>query len=153
PEDNGAFAESVIVLAYMHYDEVKQWEHIENTVGFEEDRGKDYADFKAKKAEILLNEVYKRFPEIKGKIVSVDISTPLTYRDYFYTPQGSIYGYAKDFNHPFQAYLSPQSKVSNLYFTGQNVNLHGALGVTVSAFMTCGEILGKKYLYDKVKIR
>lgn len=152
PEDNGAFAESVIVLAYMHYPEVAQWADTENTVGFKEERGKEYADFKTKKAEILLNEVYKRFPEIKGKVLSYDCSTPLTYRDYLYTPEGAIYGYAKDFNHPFQAYLSAQSKVSNLYFTGQNVNLHGALGVTVSAFMTCGEILGKKYLYDKVKI-
>ena len=99
-----------------------------------------------------MNEVYKRFPEIKGNVISHCASTPLTYRDYLYSPEGSIYGYAKDFNNPLKAYLSPQSKVSNLYFTGQNVNMHGVLGVTVSAFMTCGEILGKKYLYDKVKI-
>ena len=147
------YADSMIAIAYMNFDEVAKWANTENVVGFIQERGEDYEAFKQHKSEVLLNEVYKRFPEIKGKVVSHCASTPLTYRDYLYSPDGSIYGYAKDFNNPLKAYLSPQSKVSNLFFTGQNVNMHGVLGVTVSAFMTCGEILGKKYLYDKVKIK
>jgi hypothetical protein len=29
--------------------------------------------------------------------------------------------------------------------------MHGALGVTIGAVMTCGEILGLEYLLDKIK--
>lgn len=147
------WAESVIAIAYMNFEDVEQWKNTENVVGFEEDRGEKYKEFKEKHTEIFLKEVYKVLPELKGNIKSINVSTPLTYRDYLYSPNGSIYGYSKDYKNPLKAYISPQTKLNNLYFTGQNVNLHGVLGVTVSAFMTCGEILGKNYLYNKVKMQ
>lgn len=146
------WAESVIAIAYMNFEDVEQWKNTENIAGFETDRGTLYEAFKQKHNEIFLKEVYKVMPELKGNIQSINVSTPLTYRDYLYSPAGSIYGYAKDYKNPLKAYISPQTKLDNLYFTGQNVNLHGVLGVTISAFMTCGEILGKPYLYNKVKI-
>jgi hypothetical protein len=31
------------------------------------------------------------------------------------------------------------------------VNLHGALGVTIGAVMTCGEILGLPYVMEKIR--
>ena len=147
------WADSMIVIAYMNFEEVKLWCDSENVVGFEEARGSEYEAFKLLKSEKLLEEVYKRFPEIKGHVVSHCASTPLTYRDYLYSPEGSIYGYSKDYQNPLLSSISPKSKISNLLFTGQNINMHGVLGVTVSAFITCGEILGKKYLYDKVKLK
>lgn len=146
------WADSMIVLAGMLFDEVEQWQNTENVVGFEMDRGESYENFKEEKSQKLLEVLYKRFPEVKGNVLNYNASTPLTYRDYLYSPGGSIYGYLKDFNQPLLSYLSPKTKVSNLFFTGQNVNMHGVLGVTVTAFMTCGEILGKEYLYNKVKI-
>jgi len=151
--NSSQWADSMIVIAYMNFDDVQAWSASENVVGFEENRGADYEAFKIRKSEKLLKEVYKRFPEIKGNVVSHCASTPLTYRDYLYSPKGSIYGYSKDYNNPLLSYISPRSKISNLLFTGQNINMHGVLGVTVSAFMTCGELLGKKYLYDKVKLK
>lgn len=147
------WAESVIAIAYMNFEDVEQWKNTENVAGFEEERGKMYAEFKEKHNEIFLREVYKVMPQLKGNIKSINVSTPLTYRDYLYSPNGSIYGYSKDYKNPLKAYISPQTKLNNLFFTGQNVNLHGVLGVTVSAFMTCGEIMGKEYLYDKVKMK
>ena len=35
-------------------------------------------------------------------------------------------------------------------FTGQSLNMHGILGVTISAVITCSEILGKDYLLNKI---
>ena len=45
------YAESMTLLTYMRYDDVKQWGDTFNTVSKEDDRGKDYADFKKLKAE------------------------------------------------------------------------------------------------------
>lgn len=49
-----------------------------------------------------------------------------------------------------KTFISPRSKVKNIYFTGQNVRVHGVLGVTIGAFLTCCEILGSEYLMNKV---
>ena len=37
-----------------------------------------------------------------------------------------------------------------MFFTGQNLNLHGILGVTIGAVMTCGEIVGHENLVNKI---
>ncbi|MBQ0740648.1 all-trans-retinol 13,14-reductase, partial [Aquimarina celericrescens] len=77
-------------------------------------------------------------------------STPLSYRDYIGSNKGSMYGYVKDVNKPMHSFISPRTKIENLMFTGQSLNMHGILGVTISAVITCSEIIGKDYLLDKI---
>jgi len=43
------------------------------------------------------------------------------------------------------------TKIPGFYFTGQNLNMHGAPGVTIGAVMTCAEILGLEYLFNKIR--
>jgi all-trans-retinol 13,14-reductase len=62
-----------------------------------------------------------------------------------------MYGIEKDYRDPMKTLVLPRTKIPGLFFTGQNINLHGAAGVTIGAFMTCGEILGLEYLIQKVK--
>jgi all-trans-retinol 13,14-reductase len=38
-----------------------------------------------------------------------------------------------------------------LYLTGQNLNLHGILGVTISALTTCGAFTDLATLVQKIK--
>jgi all-trans-retinol 13,14-reductase len=140
------YADGLIVLTYMTYDEVKQWD---NT--FVENRGEDYIEFKKQKAEKLLDAVEEKFPGIRSKIKSYYTSTPLTYRDYTGTPEGSAYGILKDFHNPLKTLILPKTKILNLLFTGQNLNVHGILGVTIGSVMTCGELLGLEYLVDKIR--
>lgn len=61
-----------------------------------------------------------------------------------------MYGFLKDAEKPMQAILSPKTKIDNLLFTGQSLNMHGILGVTIGAVLTCSEILGKAYLVDAI---
>ncbi|MBK7344573.1 MAG: hypothetical protein IPJ06_16650 [Saprospiraceae bacterium] len=44
-----------------------------------------------------------------------------------------------------------RTKISNLYLTGQNLNLHGILGVTMSALLTSSQFIGLESLLDKIK--
>lgn len=144
------WADSMTVIMYMNYDEVKQWEHTFNTKVNQNERGEDYEKFKARKTEIVLKELEKKYPDIRNCIQSVYSSTPLSYRDYIGNSKGTLYGYAKDSNEPLKSLLSPKTKIKNLYFTGQSVKMHGILGVTISAVATCTEILGADYLIKKI---
>jgi len=46
--------------------------------------------------------------------------------------------------------VAPKTKIPNFYFTGQNIDLHGVLGTTISAVLICSEILGLDYLLKKI---
>lgn len=144
------FAESLSILTYMHFDEVKQWENTYNHSGDEQERGTAYNKFKEYRSELLLNEVYKQLPELKGNIVARSAATPLTYRDYTATAKGSLYGILKDVNKPNETTIATRTKIPNLLLTGQNVNLHGVLGVSITAIATCAEFVGMEYLLDKI---
>lgn len=61
-----------------------------------------------------------------------------------------MYGYVKDVNKPLQSFISPRTKIKNLFFTGQSLNMHGILGVTIGAVITCSEIVGREYLLNKI---
>jgi len=140
------FAESMIAITYMKYEELLQWEN--TTI---EKRGEDYKNFKLQKAILFIDQIEKQFPGIKSKIKTFYTSTPLTYRDYTGTLEGSIYGIMKDCNNPLRSFILPRTKIPNLLMTGQNINLHGVLGVTIGSLLTCGEIVGFDYLLKKIK--
>lgn len=150
PETQTEFAEAFTVMAYMRYDEVKQWEGTHNTTLTESERDAQYQAFKARKAEKLLDVMEKKFPGLRNNLQAWYTSTPLSYRDYMGTTDGNMYGIAKDYREPMKTMISVKTKVPNLYLTGQSINLHGVLGVTESAILTCGAIIGKQYLLNKI---
>ena len=49
-----------------------------------------------------------------------------------------------------KTFIASKTKMDNLYLTGQCINMHGVLGVTIGAVVTCSEIVGKEYLVDKI---
>ena len=145
------YAEGITLMTYMRFDEVKQWENTFNTVSNEVSRGVDYENFKTKKAEKLFQTVEERFPGLTEAIQSYYVATPLSVRDYIGTDDGSLYGVVKDYREPMKTFISPRTKIPNLFLTGQNLNLHGVLGVTVSSVLTCSEILGTDYMIEKIR--
>jgi all-trans-retinol 13,14-reductase len=145
------FAEGITVMAYMRFDEVKKWEDTFNTVSEEASRGEEYEAFKKEKAKKLFDCVERQFPGFKSCIKSYTTATPLSARDYIGTDDGSLYGLTKDYRHPLRTIISPRTKIPNLFLTGQNLNLHGVLGVTISSVLTCSQLLGMDYLIEKIK--
>jgi len=149
--DDTEYCDGVTVMTYMRFDEVAKWKDTFNTVANENDRGVEYDEFKKVKSEMLFDMVEAKFPGFKDSIQSYYTATPLTVRDYIGTDDGSLYGITKDYREPMRTFISPRTKISNLYLTGQNLNLHGVLGVTVNAVMTCSQILGIDYMLEKIK--
>lgn len=148
---SGEYAESMTILTYMRYDEVKQWENTFNTVATENDRGEDYDAFKKRKAELLIDVVQEKFPGLRDSIKSYYTATPLSYRDYIGNDDGSMYGIVKDYRNPLKTFISPRTKLPNLYLTGQNLNLHGILGASMSGLVTCIAFLGSEEIIEKVR--
>lgn len=142
----GPSARTAIIMSPMRFQDVAAWEKSDSGA-----REKAYFVFKAKRARMLLEAVYRKYPGLKEAVVTIDISTPLTWRDYTGTPQGSMYGVVKVASNLLKTSVFPKTKVPGLFFTGQSVNLHGALGVTIGAVMTCGEVLGLPYVLKAVR--
>ena len=145
------YAEGMSVLTYMRYEEVQEWEDTFNTVSSKNSRGETYEAFKTRKAEKLLDEVEKKFPGLRSCIHSYYTATPLSFRDYIGNGDGSMYGIVKDYKDPLRTFISPRTKIPNLYFTGQNLNMHGILGAAMSGLVTCIAIMGNDHIIEKIR--
>ncbi len=172
---DGKWAQSVDLLSPMNWDEVSRW-----TEMLPGQRGEDYVDLKQKKLAECLKIVGRRLPELeriveesfetgsaggqkggsvggatgagRSKEVSCRVytSTPLSYNSYMGQPQGSAYGIRKDWRNTMGTVLTPSTPVENLLLTGQSLNLHGVLGVSMSSVFTCAAILGMDYLSKEI---
>ncbi len=145
------YAESMSILTYMRYDEVKPWENTFNTVSSANERGESYEAFKERKAEKLISLIEDKFPGIRDHIKSYYTATPLSFRDYIGNDDGSMYGIVKDYRNPLKTFISPRTKLPNLYLTGQNLNLHGILGASMSGLVTCIAFMGNESIIEKVR--
>ncbi len=145
------YADGASILTYMRFEEMKPWEDTFNTVSNVNERGETYEEFKVRKSEKLLDMVEEKFPGFRSHVKSYYSATPLSYRDYIGNGDGSLYGIVKDYKHTLKTFISPRTKIPNLYFTGQNLNLHGILGTAMSAIVTCTTLLGDDAIIGKIR--
>lgn len=131
PYSDTGYATTLDILTPMLWREVEQWQ--DTTIGH---RGDDYKAMKQRKAEQVIRIAEQQIPGLIEAIDHIYTSTPLTYRDYNHTPNGSAYGIRKDCNNPMMTILTPRTPISNLLMTGQNLMLHGLHGVTMTALYT-----------------
>jgi all-trans-retinol 13,14-reductase len=144
------WADGAAFMAYMRYDAVEKFIDSYNTVTKPGSRGEAYEAFKKQCCERLLDTIEQDFPDFRSKIKSYHASTPLTFRDYIGNEDGSMYGLDKDANEPLKTFINPKMKVPNLYLTGANINMHGILGVSINALLTCFEIVDRTELMKKI---
>lgn len=142
---NDKCANCIQILTFMKYEEVKKWEDSTKRT-----RPEEYHIWKEEKARKLIDLANEHFPNLKENIEDINISTPLSLRDYIGTSDGSMYGRISDYNNMVSNYVSHKTKIPNLYLTGQNLNLHGMLGVSLSAIITSGEFVGLKQLLEEI---
>jgi len=135
PDDGSEFTTGIDLLAPMAWSEVEKWL---GTGPMR--RGDDYKELKQRWAEALIDLAASRMPEIKD-YNGICTSTPLTWHDYTLAPQGTAYGMRKDAASPLTSLMSVRTPLPNLLLTGQNLMLHGIQGVTMTALITCKEIM------------
>jgi len=144
------FADTVAILTYMRADELSAWNNTRNITASPSDRTQAYHHFKEEKAKQLIAKVTERYPELQANIQSMKVATPLTFRDYMGSPDGSMYGLMADVENPAFTQVPVKTKIPNLLLTGQNIGLHGVLGVSINAIAASGSLIGLDYLLAKI---
>ena len=144
-ENQGAFAETMVVITEMDYQWMQPWE---NTLTGH--RGATYEKWKQAMTEKVLDRMERLYPDFRDHIDFVFASSPLTIRDYYGNKEGSNYGFLKDSNNLMLSQMSVFTKVKNLYLTGQNVNIHGLCGVTLTAIETAEALVGRNAIVRKI---
>ena len=128
PEDGSLFAQNIDLLVPMEWSAVSQWS--ESRHGH---RPKDYHTFKQQQAEECITLAARYIDGLADAVQNVYTSTPLTYRDYTGTIEGSAFGVQKHNDNLAGTILSPATPVRGLYLAGQSVTLHGMLGTMMSS--------------------
>lgn len=141
PEDGSEYTQQVDILTPMPWTRCETWTGTK--IGH---RGTEYEEIKERMADECIALAERFFPEIKNYSCRYT-STPLTWHDYTLVSQGSAYGMRKDYRNPLMTILSPRTPIPNLLLTGQNLMLHGVHGVTMTAFFTCADVLGKEIVW------
>lgn len=113
-------------------------------------RGDEYEKWKKDLTEACLIRYERYYPSIREYISYIGASSPLTYRDYTGTPDGTAYGIMKNSVNPLPTMFSVRTKVPNLLLSGQSLYVHGIIGVTMTATITCAELLGNEYLAKRI---
>jgi all-trans-retinol 13,14-reductase len=135
----------VLALGLMPYEEVERFADSRSGK-----RDAEYTALKESHGQVLQECVERVLPDLAGKLKRVDVSTPLSNRDFTGTPRGAIYGVRHSVDQWGKYALQPRTRIENLLLTGQNVLLPGVMGVTVSAFVTCGFLIGFDHLFTRV---
>ena len=139
------FCSHMTVLAEMQPDEVHQWQ--DTRTGH---RGAEYSAWKKSRMDRMMELLERAFPGIADNVAECFGASPLTFRDWTGSRNGSMYGYRKDSGNLLMSMLSVRTKVRNLLLTGQNVNMHGIGGVPMTAIDTAEYILGRNYIIDRI---
>lgn len=148
--DAPEYCKSIAILAYDDINLYNTWLDTYHTTLVSEERAAHYQTFKQERAKKLLALVDQHYQNISEKIHTIQIATPLTFKDYMGTKDGSMYGIKKNVQVPMHNQVPVQTKAKNLFFTGQNVNLHGILGVSMSALQTCGHFIDLEKLLKTI---
>lgn len=138
PKPGTKDAFQVDLLTPLSWEQCQRWQ--DTKVG---KRGKEYTFMKLRRAWDCVELASRAIPDLADRVEHFCSSSPLTWRDYTLTPEGSAFGIRKDYHQPLFSILSPRTPVPNLYLTGQSLIHHGIMGTTMTALVTCSELLGK----------
>ncbi|MBR4187239.1 MAG: NAD(P)/FAD-dependent oxidoreductase [Bacteroidaceae bacterium] len=135
PENDSDSLRQIDLLTPMPWHECEAW--ADTKVGH---RGDDYQSFCRNKAQQCIALAEQYIPQLGELIEQYYTSSPLTYRDYLGSPEGSAFGMRKDCRVPMLSFHSVSTPLPNLLLTGQSIILPGIEGVTMTAFETCSKI-------------
>ena len=84
-------------------------------------RGGDYERLKQSYGTRLLEELYDKVPQVRGRVAYWEVSTPLSMQWFGSWQRGELYGFDHDPNRMQQRWLRPRTQVPGLWLTGQDI--------------------------------
>ena len=147
PENGGVYAQAIDLLTPLRKEDLPQCQS--DMPGH---RGAEYEQFKQDKVAECIRFACRQLPELEDAIDACWSSTPLTYEHYTATPGGSAFGITKDWQSPMTTIISASTPIENLLLTGQNLNLHGVLGTSMTSLFTTAKMLGKEKIKQEINL-
>lgn len=144
-ENQGDFAQTMVIISSMEFGQVMRWENTRTS-----HRGEAYESWKQAMTDKVLVRMKQLYPGFCDKIDFVFAASPLTIRDFYGNKEGSNYGFQKDSRNLILSQMSVTTKVKNLFLTGQNVNIHGLCGVSLTAIETAEALVGRNAIVGKI---
>ena len=137
--ESDQWAESMEIYIPANYDDLAQWE--DTHMG---KRGVEYETYKEHVAQDALDIIASYYPELSDAVMSINVASGLTIRDYYGNPNGSCYGQQG-------LYIPIKTKLKNLYMTGQAVQNQGLAGIATTSVLTAETILGRSLIEEIAK--
>ena len=105
-------------------------------------RGEDYEALKAELGERLMEVLYEKLPQLRGKVDYVEFSTPLSTQHFNAYSRGELYGMDHTPERFQQEWLKPKTNIKGLWLTGQDILSCGVVGAMMSGVLTTIALVG-----------
>ncbi len=128
---------TIEIVAPATYEWFAQWQ--DETWG---KRGEQYESLKDYFSQRLLEVLYQKLPQLRGKIDYYELSTPLSTQFFCVYEKGEIYGLDHTPSRFEQTWLRPKTSIPGLYLTGQDVLSCGVVGAMLAGVGSAFSILG-----------
>lgn len=134
---------TIEIITVAKYEWFEKWENSRW-----KKRGETYDTLKEQFAQRLLEHLYKYEPQLRGKIDTYELSTPITTKHFCNYINGEIYG----LDHPparfFKDFLKPKTPIKNLFLTGQDIVTVGIGGALMSGVLTASAITKTNFIKE-----
>lgn len=113
-------------------------------------RPADYYAWKEQKTARICERIFVAFPELKDSLEVLESASPLTFRDYLHSPDGSAYGIKQKVG---QFNLMGRLPWRNMFAAGQSAVLPGVVGAMISSFIVVRALIGRSDLNNFIHER
>ena len=114
-------------------------------------RGEDYEALKQSYGERLLEHLYDKVPQVRGRVAYWEVSTPLSMQWFCGWERGELYGLDHDPSRLQQRWLRPRTRVPGLWLTGQDIMSCGVSGAMMGGLAAATSIAGLRRMGPVMK--
>jgi len=114
-------------------------------------RGTEYEALKSEFGERLMNHLYDKLPQLKGKVDYYEVSTPLSTNWFGGYQRGELYGLDHTSERLQQKWLGPHTRIPGLWLTGQDVLTCGVTGAMMAGMLTTMAMVGMRKMTPLMK--
>ncbi len=114
-------------------------------------RGPEYEALKEGFVRRLLEVLERQVPQVRGRIVCQELSTPLSTRHFANYERGEIYGLDHTPGRFALDWLRPHTPLPGLFLTGQDVVTDGLGGALMAGVLTASAVLRRNVMGEVLK--
>jgi all-trans-retinol 13,14-reductase len=114
-------------------------------------RGDDYEALKQSYGERLLEHLYDKLPQVRGRVDYWEVSTPLSMQWFCGWQRGELYGLDHDPSRLQQRWLRPRTRVPGLWLTGQDIMSCGVSGAMMGGVASATAVAGMRRMAPVMK--